>query len=238
MEIKLRINKRAVVTSLILAVILVTYNILYFVIPFNRSLSAGSYWTTYGVTLFLILFMCIIVFIGIGDKKAKSRIFGVPILYLGYSVLVTQFVIDAAIMIAGNWISIQTWITVIIETLLLAAFFISLIKKTAYKDTIKRVDAKEYKEVYIRDLRIELETIYNMVEEPTLKKILEKLYETAKYTDPVSSKEVVEIEDQISLEVEKLKKTIKENDYESARVIATEVDSLLKERKLRARSFR
>lgn len=238
MEIKFIVNKRAVVTSLILAVVLAVYNVLYFVIPFNRTLSAGSYWTTYGVTIFLIFFMVVVVFIGIGDKKAKSRIFGVPIIRLGYSIVVTQFVIDIAVMTSGNWIEIPVWITVVIETLLLGAFFISLIKKTAYKDTIKKVDAKEYKEVYIRDLRIDLETVCNMVEEPTIKKQLEKLYETAKYTDPVSSREVVEIEDQISAKVEKLKKLIASENYQEVKIVANEIEGLLKERKLRARSSR
>ncbi len=238
MEIKLRVNKRAVVTTLILTVILVVYNILYFVIPFDRTVSPGSYWTTYGITMFLILFMGVVVFIGVGDKKAKSRIFGVPIIYLGYSVLITQFILDLVVMIVGNWVAIPTWVTVIIETLLLAWFFISLIKKTAYKDTIKKVDAKEYKEVYIRNLRVDLETICNMVEEPTLKKTLERLYETAKYTDPVSSKAVVDIEDQISIKVEELKKTIYAENFDEAKLIANEIDGLLKERKLRTRSSR
>ncbi len=236
MEIKLRTNKRTIITTLILTIVLIVYNILYFVIPFDHTKSTGSYWITYGITIFLILFVGIVVYIGIGDKKEKSHIFGVPILYLGYYTLVTQIIADIIIMCVGNFIRIPSWITIVVETLLLACFFISLIKKTAYKDTIKKVDAKEYKETYIRDLRVELETVCNMVEEPSLKKILDKLYETAKYTDPVSSRAVIDIEDQISIEVEKLKKTINLGDYENAKIIANEIDSLLKERKLRARS--
>ena len=77
-----------------------------------------------------------------------------------------------------------------------------------------------------------------MVEEPALKKTLERLYETAKYTDPVSSKAVVDIEDQISIKVEKLKKTICAENFDEAKLIANEIDGLLKERKLRARSSR
>ena len=232
---KFRINKRAIVTTLILAIVLIVYNILYFVlqIPFDQTKSKVSNWITYAITMFLILFMGLLVYIGIGDKKIKSRVFGVPILHLGYVVLIIQFILDLIVMIIGNWFAIKSWIIIIIETLLLACFFISLIKKTAYKDTIKRVDAKECKESYIRTLRVELETICQMVTEPTLEKILERLFETAKYTDPVSSKAIVDIEDQISINIEKLKKEISEENYENAKVIAKEIDSLLKERKLR-----
>lgn len=138
MELRIKIGKKAIVTTLILAVILAAYNVLYFVIPYNRDLSNAAMWITYGVTTFLIVFSAVTVCIGIYDKELKSRVFGIPILYLGYGVLVAQFVIDIVITAVGSRFEVGAWVAAVVETLLLAFFFISLIARTAYKDTIKK----------------------------------------------------------------------------------------------------
>lgn len=138
MELRIRIGKKAIVTTLILAVILAAYNVLYFVIPYNRDLSNAAMWITYGVTTFLTAFSAVTVCIGIYDKELKSRVFGIPILYLGYGVLVAQFVIDTVITAVGSRFEVGAWVAAVVETLLLAFFFISLIARTAYKDTIKK----------------------------------------------------------------------------------------------------
>ena len=88
--------------------------------------------------MFLIAFSAVTVCIGIYDKELKSRVLGVPILYLGYGVLVAQFVINIVITAVGSRFEIGAWVAVVIETLLLAFFFISLIARTAYKDNGQR----------------------------------------------------------------------------------------------------
>ena len=156
MELRIKIGKKAIVTTLILAVILAAYNVLYFVIPYNRDLSNAAMWITYGVTTFLIVFSAVTVCIGIYDKELKSRVLGIPILYLGYGVLVAQFVIDTVITSVGSRFEVGAWVAAVVETLLLAFFFISLIARTAYKDTIKKIDEKEYKESFIREIEDEI----------------------------------------------------------------------------------
>lgn len=59
MELRIRIGKKTIVTTLILAVILAAYNVLYFVIPYNRDLSNAAMWITYGVTTFLTAFSAV-----------------------------------------------------------------------------------------------------------------------------------------------------------------------------------
>ena len=238
MKFKLRIKKRSIVTALILLVLLITYNVLYFVIPFNRAYSNGAFWVTYGFTTFLILFMAAVVFIGIGDKEIKSRVFGVPIIFLGFSTLIMQFVIDAVVMGVGNFFEIKTWIPIIVETLLLAFFFISLIARTAYKDTIRKIDAQSKKTEFIKEFRINVEAFYNELPSGEFKKEFEKICEMVKYADPVSDKNIVEVEDSMSNEFEELKKAYGDGDIGEAKNHTKALCSLLNERKLRARTLK
>lgn len=231
MELKLRLTKRGIVTGLILLILLAVYNVLFFVIPFDRSHSNGAFWVSYGVTTFLILFMAVVVLIGFHDKDVKSRVFGVPIVYLGFSTLVTQFVFDGVVMGVGNFFEVWTWLAVVVEVLLVAFFFISLIARTAYKDTIKKIDAKEEKKAYIRDLRVQLDALVELNKIDAIKPELEKLAETVRYTDPVSSKESVDTEDQITVAFESLSKAVNSGDSEKAAVSIAKMNRLLNERK-------
>lgn len=235
MEFRVKIGKKTIVTTLILAIIMAAYNVLYFVIPYNRDLSNAAIWITYGVTMFLIAFSAVTVCIGIYDKELKSRVLGVPILYLGYGVLVAQFVIDIVITAVGSRFEIGAWVAVVIETLLLAFFFISLIARTAYKDTIKKIDEKEYKESFILELRPELKLLVDSVNAGEVKTALNKLYETVLYTDPVSSKFVIEIEDEISEKIKALKESLTTGDDVKSLNLIRETDLLVKERKLKLR---
>ena len=235
MELRIKIGKKAIVTTLILAVILAAYNVLYFVIPYNRDLSNAAMWITYGVTTFLIVFSAVTVCIGIYDKELKSRVLGIPILYLGYGVLVAQFVIDTVITAVGSRFEVGAWVAAVVETLLLAFFFISLIARTAYKDTIKKIDEKEYKESFIRELRSELKLLVDSVNDGEVKTALNKLYETVLCTDPVSSKFVIEIEDEISEKIKVLKESVAAGDDVKSLNLIRETDLLVKERKLKLR---
>lgn len=235
MELRIRIGKKTIVTTLILAVILAAYNVLYFVIPYNRDLSNAAMWITYGVTTFLIVFSAVTVCIGIYDKELKSRVLGIPILYLGYGVLVAQFVIDIVITTVGSRFEVGAWVAAVVETLLLSFFFISLIARTAYKDTIKKIDEKEYKESFIRELRPELKLLVDSVNDGEVKTALNKLYETVLCTDPVSSKFVIEIEDEISEKIKVLKESVAAGDDVKSLNLIRETDLLVKERKLKLR---
>lgn len=235
MELRVKIGKKTIVTTLLLAIILATYNVLYFAIPYNRDLSNAAIWITYGVTTFLIAFSAVTVCIGICDKKLKSRVLGVPILYLGYGVLVAQFVVDIVITAVGSIFEIGAWFAAAIETLLLAFFFVSLIARTAYKDAIKKIDEKAYKESFIRELRPELKLLVDSVNADEVKTALNKLYESVLYTDPVSSKFVIEIEDEISEKIRALKESLDAGDDVKSLNLIRETDLLVKERKFKLR---
>lgn len=236
MNLTINIKKSGLITGLIILILLAVYNVLFFVIPFDFSESAGAFWTSYGVTTFLAIFMVVVVALGMAGKELKSKVFGLPIIKLGYSILVAQLVIDLVTMSVGNFYEIPAWILAIVEVFLLTFFFVSLITRVAYKDTISKIDAKEYKESFIKELRIEIQSLYNSVNNENIKRNLNILVELVRYTDPVSNKEVEAVEDEIVNKVTELKCEI-ENE-EKALVLISSIINLIKERKIRLKSQR
>lgn len=236
MNLTINIKKSGLITGLIILILLGVYNVLFFVIPFDFSKSAGAFWTSYGATTFLVLFMAVVVALGMAGTELKSKVFGLPIIKLGYSVLVAQLLIDLVTMSVGNFYQVPAWIVVIVEVILLAFFFVSLIARVAYKDTINKIDAKEYKESFIKELRIEMQSLYNSVKNENVKRNLNTLVELVRYTDPVSTKDVEPIEDEIVNKVAELKSEI-ENE-EKANALISSITNLIKERKMRLKAQR
>lgn len=236
MELNIKIGKKGLITAAILLIALAVYNVLFFVIPFDRTHSSVSFWVTYGFTTFLVIFDAVIVFLGLKDKNIKSRIFGIPLLKLAYAAVVTQFVIDAVVMSVGNFFAIPAWAVTIVEVLLFAYVLIALIVRAAYKDHIAKIDSYENKESFIKELRIEVSSLIDATKDKELKKELENLSDLVRYTDPVSSKEVTEIEDEIIEQVSKLKNEL--NDGDNASVVIKKIIQLIKERKNRLQAGR
>ena len=71
-----------------------------------------------------------------------------------------------------------------------------------------------------------------------LKEPLNKLFEKVKYTDPVSSKNVFDIEDEILNKIITLRAEIQDNQIEKALKTIKAIDSLITERKLKMRGNR
>ena len=228
---KISFKRRDVITCAILLIILAVYNIFYFVIPFNRDFSVKSFWITYISTSLIVLMAFISIVLGLNDKKLKSRIFGIPIVFLCAFTLLAQFIVDCIVMIVGCFICIEWWVSTIMETLLFAFFLLSLISQKSYKSKIAEIDSRKNKTLFIKKLRIQLETLLRDVRGTSIEYPVENLYECVRYTTPISNVETYEIEEEISEKVRQLKKYINDGNYVKAKKEIGIIVSLVKERK-------
>lgn len=230
-----KIGKKTIVTFGIILIALGLYNLLYFVIPFNRTLSNSSFWISYGFTTFFFIFSAFLVLLGIKGKIVKSHVFGIPLIKLALVMCVAQLLLDVLLIAIGSWCAVPTWIVIVVESILTAYVLVSVIIRIAYKNYIVEIDSTN-KEQFIRELRIELETLNNNYSKHELSKEVNSLYELSKYTDPVSTKEVIDLEDEISNEIGVLKKELELGDINKSKKAISKIDSLLKERKLRIKN--
>ena len=227
----INIGKKAGVTLAIIAIIAVVYNVIFFVVPWNNGMSVAATWITYGCTWLALIFGGVVTAVAFNKKELKSRIFGIPVHCVGYTVLLIQLLIDAVVMGVGHWFEIAFWIPTIVEVLLFALATITVIARAANRDFIDSIDKKEVKEAYIKQLRIEVDSLVeaNTIEE--IKPDLVKLAETVRYTDPVSHKDVEDTEDQITVAFEELQKAVADGDVAKAQSAIAKMNRLLNERK-------
>lgn len=232
-------NKKMIVTILILLIITIMYNVLYFALPIDRTNSNISFWITYGFTIFTVIMIGVITWISFNRKELKSRIFGISIFNVIIFAGIIQFIFDALVMSLGHFYVFPLWITLVFELLFFSCVFISLISRTAYRNAIDSFEKKEEaKTSCIDELRIQSQLLVTLSESKAYCKKIEKMNDMFKYCDPVSDESVLELEDEILTNVSKLKELINSNnDIEVERIINI-IYSQIEERSLRLKKAR
>lgn len=227
----IKFTKRSLIAALILFIVAVIYNVIFFVVPFPE-VSNTSFYITYGCTLFsLVLALFIFVLAFGGNKDLKTRILGVPIIYVSYSLILAQLLFDIIVMWVGSFVEFKPWIVIIIETLLIGVSLITLIIRVSYRNMIVENDNKDVsKETFIKELRVRIDTIVNENKDELITKELHKLQDLIRCTTPVSNSEVVQIENDIVGLINELRNT---NETDKSLSLIEKITNLIKERKMR-----
>ncbi len=204
----------------VLGIVFILLNIIAFAVPTDKT---TTFWIAYAFTVVALALQ-----IGIWNKafKAaetlKSKFLGIPIVYVGMIYLVFQLIAFAVFMAFPR---IPYWIAVIVCAFVLGVSAICLINADAARDEIDRVEEKVNRKVfYIRELRADVEMLAEQEPNPETKAALLKLAEKIRYSDPMSSEALADLEAKITKRVKELKTV------ENKTAIITILDSLLTER--------
>ena len=215
-------TKRAYI---ILGVVFILFNVIAFAVPTAKT---ATFWIAYAFTVIAFALQ-----IGTwsaafkADDTLKSKFLGIPIIYVGIIYLAFQLIAFAVFMIFPI---IPSWIAIIVCALILGVSAICLISTDTAKDEIARVEEKVNRKVfYIRELQVDVEMLAEEEQNPETKMALQKLAEKIRYSDPMSSETLVDLETRISEKVMTLKTT------DNKLKIITELDSLLTERNKKAK---
>ena len=140
----------------IIAILVVVYNVLVFLIPFPHEDNA-TYWLGYAFGLVAILSQVYVGYLGLYKKEnIKSMFYGFPIVKLGVFYLLAQLGVSVIFFVINAFVSVPYWIILIISILLIGAFGIGLITTKTYQEEIEKLENNEpLTTKFISDLRIE-----------------------------------------------------------------------------------
>ncbi|HZK34134.1 MAG TPA: hypothetical protein VFD33_02335 [Bacillota bacterium] len=176
--------------------LLVVYNVVAFVIPFDRH---GGFWTGYSFSMLAILITAAGAFYALGQEGMKSKFYGLPLVSVVWIYLTTQLV---AGFIQMSIPEIPFRYGIVVNVLLLGACLIGLITVNISKEEIERLDDKVKEKVfYIKSLLADVEGLEARASDESNKKDLKELVETIRYSDPMSSPQLASIENEIEVKV-------------------------------------
>ncbi len=212
----------------VLVILLVLFNIIAFVVPTSKT---ATFWIAYGFTVLAFAVQIGVWNLGFKDDDAlKSKFLGVPIIHIGTIYLIVSL---AAFAVFMAFPTIAPWAAIIVGALLTGISAICFISADAARDEVQRVEEKAAQKVfYIRELQGEVEMAAEQETNAEIKSMLMKLAEKIRFSDPMSSEKLVDLEKTISNKAAELK--IAENKM----TIITELDSLITERNKRVKMLK
>ena len=206
-----------------LTVVLALYILIAFLIPFVHT---ATFWVSFVFTLIAFCVVAASIYIAfVKNPDAKSRFYGFPIARIGVTYGVVQLIAGLIFMALGVWIPV--WVAVLIYAIALGAAVIGLISADAVREEIQRQDVKLKKDVsFMRNLQSKVCQMATQCDAPELKKFAEDI----RYSDPVSSDALGDIEQELAAAVEELQAAVVDGDSESVAQLCRKASAVLSER--------
>ena len=210
-------------SAICLGVLLLLYILLAFLIPFPKT---AVFWLSFGFTLVAFAVTGWALYTAFLKKPgATSRFYGFPIARIGVIYGGGQLVCGLAFMALGKWI--PTWLAVLVYAAMLGAAVIGLMGAETVVGTIHSQDQKLKQDVrFMRELQSKVNQMAAQCSLPEVKQFCENI----RYSDPVSSEALAEIDLDLSAAVDNLQSAIVDGDNIAIRQLAQKADNVLSER--------
>lgn len=238
-----KVSKRSIACGLIIVLLMMAFSFAFCMYSFwgrefnHYDTNINSLWVIYGFTMFAFVLGFGTTILAFERRELRSRVFGVPIVLVGFVVIVVQLILDAVIMAIGAFLEFNESVMVILlvtEVIFVIFALIVIIARQAYRTLlIEPLDKQKIKQSFINEIRIQLQMMAKTNDIESLDRCLNRTYETAKYADPVSNMEVKDIEDEIAEAIENAKVLIQDGDAVQAKENIHKIENLLKEREIR-----
>lgn len=212
---------------IVLAVVLIVYNALVFLIPFEKT---AVFWFSYLFTMLALAVTSLSLYIAfVRNPDARSRFYGFPVARIG--VYYAEFQLIAGFVgMALGWL-IPVWIAVLVYVVALGAAVIGLIAADTVAEEIGAQDQKLKKDVILmRGLQSKVNQMISQCDDADALKAVRELAEDFRYSDPVSSEAMAEIEKDLSAMVEELQLAVVEGNAAVICQICRKTSVVLSER--------
>ena len=206
-----------------LAVLLVLYILIAFLIPFVHT---PTFWVSFLFALIAFGVVAASMYIAfIKNPDAKSRFYGFPIARIGVIYGAVQLIVGLVFMVLAAYVPV--WAAVLVYAIALGAAVIGLISAEAVVEEIRVQDVKLKKDV---SLMRSLQSKVNQMASQCVDVGIKALAEEFRYSDPVSSDALAEIERDLAAAVDELQSAIVDGDSNATKQLCRKAFAVLAER--------
>ena len=204
----------------------VVLSVIAFVLPFQKT---ATFWLSYAFAVIAIAVQIYAYPKAFDGPSVKSKFYGFPLARVSTIYLIAQLVLSLIFMVASKWV--PAWIPVVLFALLLGVTAIGFIAADTMKDEIERQDVVHKANVTtMRALQSKAVFVAGQCEDAETKKALDAFAEALRFSDPVSSDALVDIEENLTGLVEELGNAVLDKDFEAARTLCAKASTLLADR--------
>ena len=173
----------------------VVYNVIAFALPFSKTAVFFLSWIFTMAALAAQIYLIRTAFFK--GEGIKSKLYGFPIARVGIIYLVVQVVLGLVFMALGTMVPL--WLPLVLYVILMGAAIIGLITTEGAREEVERQERKLVKDVSrMRKFQAHTKMLAREGQIPEAKEPLRELAEAFRYSDPVSSEVLREIEDTLA----------------------------------------
>ena len=220
-------KKNAIRWWVVLGVVLVVYNVLAFALPFPKT---AVFAVSYLFTMIAILAQIYVIRTAFyRGEGVKSKFYGFPIAKLGVIYLAVQLIAGLVFMALG--LIVPVWLPLALYVVLLGVAAVGFVAADAARDEVVRQEVKLEKDVSrMREFQAKGRALVALNQVPEAARPLEKLAEDLRFSDPVSSEALTEIEDQLAECLAQLQEAVSAQKTEQILSVCREAERILAER--------
>ncbi len=222
--------------ALIWAIFLVAFNIIVFLV---RPIIPG-YEIHYDLRFWIAWLFVMAAFVGnllcankaFQAENLEKLFYKVPLISVSYSGLILMLVLGAVLMLIPNC---PAWIAAIVCVAIAAFTAVAVVKADWAGETVSATHEKVKAQTqFIKLLTVEAETLMTAAITPEAQAAAKKVYETARYSDPMSNTDLADLELQIEQKFKAFSSAVNDN-TEGISVLGDEVVALIASRNRRCK---
>lgn len=170
------------------------------------------------------------------EENLQKLFYNISILRISYHGLIWSFVIGGACMLISP---LPYWVGTILCAIVLAATAIAVLKADTAADLVEKVDEKvKVQTTFIRLLTADTENLLSRAKTKEAKTACKKVYEAARYSDPMSNDALISVEGKISAQIELLTKALADGNEETITATAEEIVALIGDRNRKCKDLK
>ena len=210
-----------------IGIVFVLYTLAAFLIPFVHT---AVFWVSVAFTFVAFGVVAAAIYTAfVKNPDAKSRFYGFPIARIGVIYGAVQLAVGILFMALAAILPV--WAVVLVCSILMGSAVIGLISAEAVVEEIHVQDVKLKKDVSLmRGLQSKVHMMAAQCDHPDAADAVKALAEELRYSDPVSSEAIAEIEAELCAAVDVLQAAIADGDSNAAKQICRRASGILAER--------
>ncbi len=218
---------------------LLLFNVLTFVTP-NEIAGVGkfdgAFWVGYIFITIAFIGQLICAYIAFKAENLKKLFYNIPLISISYVGLVVMLVVGGLTMAIPG---MPDWLSVIVCLSVLSFTAISVIKATFATEIVYDIDDKiATQTAFIKTMTVESQNLVNRANAAMLKKQCKRVYDAFRYSDPMSSASLADIEQRIKEEFDILTDAVIADDLTTTESSAKELIRLIAERNNKCKTLK
>lgn len=218
-------GKATISIGLIYVILLGVFNLLVFTISKTRT---NVFWLSYAFMTVAFAVQIVTMLLSFKTSDVETSFFGIPLVSFSIYYLCTSLVVGAVFMIFQN---VGFILALVIQVLILAAFLIIAVISLLARDTVQAIgDNVKQNVTNLKSVLVDVEMLASSCSDPELRQALNKLADTVKYSDPMSTAAIELVEQRIMRKISELRVSMDNNQIPDALQACKDLEMLYIER--------